>query len=112
MSTTEEATVNPDGSTTFENEPPPVNEDDGGAGGGADEETFETIVQEVKGMDPAFYLLGGVIVLAILYFVYMSYVKKKDENDGDDFFASLDTEKVSVFHKKAERRKWILVVGT
>ena len=87
MSTAEEATVNPDGSTTFENEPP-VDETMG-------EEGFEEVVAEKTGIDPAFYLLGAVALFVIVYFVVKS-MRKKDENDGDDFFASLDTEKVSI----------------
>lgn len=79
--------MNPDGSTTFENEPPPVNDT-------AEEEGFEEVLkEEPTGIDPAFYLIGAVAVFVILYFVIKS-MRKKDENDGDDFFASLDTEKV------------------
>lgn len=88
MSTTEEATINPDGSTTFENEPPPVNDAAG------EDTTFEPNVEELKGVDPAFYLLGAVVAFAVLYLVYVNFLRKKDDNDGDDFFASLDTEKV------------------
>ena len=87
MSTAEEATVNPDGSTTFENNnEPPVNETAG------EEGMFEEAVKDT-GIDPAFYLIGAVIVFVVLYF-FISRMRKKDENDGDDFFASLDTEKV------------------
>lgn len=91
MSTTEEATINPDGSQTFEDEPPPMNDTAGG-----EEGTFEAVPEEETGIDPAFYLLGAFILFVILYFVY-SNMRKKDEDSGDDFFASLDTEKVSCF---------------
>lgn len=87
MSTAGEATVNPDGSTTFENEPP-VDETMG-------EEGFEEVVVEKTVIDPAFYLLGAVALFVIVYFVIKS-MRKKNEKDGDDFFASLDTEKVSI----------------
>jgi hypothetical protein len=89
---TEEATVNPDGSTTFET--PPV-EETAGEGFeappmGDEEDMMEEVV---KGIDPAFYLLGAVILFAIIYFI-LAMRKKKDADNGDDFFASLDTEKV------------------
>ena len=90
MSTAEEATINPDGSQTFENEPPPMNDTAGG-----EEGAFDAIPEEEAGIDPAFYLLGAFILFVILYFV-ISNMRKKDDNDGDDFFASLDTEKVSL----------------
>ena len=89
MSTAEEATINPDGSQTFENEPPPMNDTAGG-----EEGAFDAIPEEEAGIDPAFYLLGAFILFVILYFV-ISSMRKKDDNNGDDFFASLDTEKVS-----------------
>ena len=91
MSTTEEATINPDGSQTFEDEPPPMNDTAGG-----EEGTFEAVPEET-GIDPAFYLLGAFILFVILFFVYSNMQKKKEESSGDDFFASLDTEKVSCF---------------
>ena len=77
--------MNPDGSTTFENEPP-ADETTG-------EEGFEEAVMEKAGIDPAFYLIGAVVLFVVVYFV-VSSMRKKDENDGDDFFDSLDTEKV------------------
>ena len=91
MSTAEEATINPDGSTTFENEPPPMNNDTAGEDGS----TFDSMPPEETGIDPAFYLLGAFILFVILYFV-ITNMRKKDDNAGDDFFASLDTEKVSL----------------
>ena len=87
----EEATINSDGSTTFEQ--PPVT-DDGGAGAGADEppamdeEKLEAIAQ---GTDPAVFLLLGVAIFALLYY-FLVYRKKKA--DSDFFFSELDGEKV------------------
>ena len=89
----EEATINSDGSTTFEQ--PPVT-DDGGAGAGAgadeppamDEEKVEAIAQ---GTDPAVFLLLGVAIFALLYY-FLVYRKKK--TDSDFFFSELDGEKV------------------
>ena len=99
----EEATVNPDGSTTFE--PPPPETDGAEEGAGFDEgespfeeETLKAAVEE--GIDPAIYLLAGAVVLAFLYFVFV-YRKKEDE---DDFFAELDVEKV--------RSRWLSLLHT
>mmetsp|Transcript_7403 Transcript_7403/g.16837 ORF Transcript_7403/g.16837 Transcript_7403/m.16837 type:complete len:294 (-) Transcript_7403:90-971(-) len=91
MSTTEEATVNPDGSTTFESDqtnqtfgggdeevPPPVNE--------------ETIQEAAKGTDPAVYLGLVVLLLVVMYFVYRLRSKKEE----DDFFSDLDGEKFNL----------------
>lgn len=81
--------VNPDGSTTFEggeeSTMPPVED----AGSEGFEETIEEVV---KGTDPAIYLLLGVIVLGILYLIYL---RKSREESDNDFFSSLDGEKVS-----------------
>ena len=91
----EEATINSDGSTTFEQ--PPVT-DDGGAGAGADEppamdeEKLEAIAQ---GTDPAVFLLLGVAIFALLYY-FLVYRKKKA--DSDFFFSELDGEKVRKSH--------------
>ena len=71
--------------------PLPVSNDTAGGEEGA----FDAIPEEEAGIDPAFYLLGAFILFVILYFV-ISNMRKKDDNDGDDFFASLDTEKVSL----------------
>lgn len=87
MSTTEEATVNPDGSQTFENEP--MNE----TAGEGFEEVFEEAVKEAPGIDPAFYLIGAAIIFVVVLLIYNS-LRKKNDDSGDDFFASLDTEKV------------------
>jgi len=87
----EEATVNPDGSTTFE-EPPVTG--DAGAGAGADEppnmdeEKLEEIAQ---GIDPAVFLLIAVAIFGALFYFFV-YRKKKD--DADSFFAELDGDKV------------------
>ena len=59
MSTAEEATINPDGSQTFEDEPPPMNDTAG------EEGAFDAIPEEETGIDPAFYLLGAFILFVI-----------------------------------------------
>jgi hypothetical protein len=83
-STTEEATVNPDGSQTFEDVPPPVNETTEEA-----EEIFEEIQ---KGIDPAVYFLIAVAIIAALWYFFV--YRKKREDEEDDFFQNVDGEKV------------------
>jgi hypothetical protein len=90
MSATEEATVNPDGSTTFET-PGAGGEEQfqGDAGGVPPEEVMEEIV---KGTDPALYLL---IVVALVGFAYYWFIlRKKNDEEEDDFFSNLDGDKV------------------
>lgn len=91
MSTAEEATVNPDGSTTFDSPP--------GGGEGFDQETFDTppldedTMEEVaKGVDPAIYLIIAVVVFIVVYIFFVK--KKKEEEDADGFFSNLDGDKV------------------
>jgi hypothetical protein len=92
MSTTEEATVNADGTTTFDT--PPINEE----AFNATEQDFppedaEEIFEEVvKGIDPAIYLVLFVLIVGIVYF-FMSRRNKKEE---DDFFSELDGEKFNL----------------
>lgn len=99
----EEATINTDGSTTFEGAAsgggdestmPPVDDSAGGAGteGYADEETMGEAAEKVaQGVDPAIYLLVAVVLLGVLYFFYRRKVKADEE---DEFFSNLDGEKV------------------
>ena len=86
----EEATVNPDGSTTFSD--PPVIVDDSGAGADeppiTDEEKVEAIAQ---GTDPAVFLLIGLAIVAVLYYFF---VYRKKNADADSFFLELDGDKV------------------
>ena len=95
MNSEETVTVDPDGSTTFESgsdesaTPPPVEDHLNGTEGLFDEETIE---DAVKGTDPAIYLLLVAILLGVLYFLYLRKVRQDSE---DDFFTSLDGEKVS-----------------
>ena len=86
----EEATVNPDGSTTFENaggeEGMPQTEDMPEAG--------EAVMEEEASTDAVVYL----IFLAALVFalvVFIRWRKSKQESEADSFFSELDGEKVS-----------------
>jgi hypothetical protein len=82
----ETVNVNPDGSTTFEGSEgstmPPI--DDAGS-----EETLFNVTM-AKGTDPAIILLMVVLALGFLYYLYY----RKSRDDADDFFSSLDGEKV------------------
>lgn len=95
MSTAEEATVNPDGSTTFDD-----------AGGGADDSAGaddmpnmdgaeEAAEEIIKGTDPALYLALAVVAFAII-FVFLQLRKKRKNAEVDDFFSNLDGDKFNL----------------
>ncbi len=93
MSTTEEATINPDGSTTFDS----AAADDAGAdaGTGADDMGDADATEEVIiGTDPALYLALVVVTFAVI-FIFIQIRKKRSTADVDDFFSNLDGDKVS-----------------
>ena len=85
----ETVNVNPDGSTTFEGAAggestmPPM--DDAG-------ETFEGAAPVMEGTDPMLYLILVALVLGLLFFVY----RRRSHADDDEFFTSLDGEKVGL----------------
>jgi len=97
----EEATVNPDGSTTFEST------GDAGAGAeydptdtdGGDEtfedagEAFEEAEEIVKGTDPAIFLGLAFIACLILYFLTYRRNKRK-QMERESFFNDMDGDKV------------------
>lgn len=94
MSTAEEATINPDGSTTF-SEPHPTNAT-------GDEDAIPDDIptedaaapEEIGGVDPAIYL-GLAVVAFVLIFMILRMRRKRASADVDDFFSNLDGEKVS-----------------
>jgi hypothetical protein len=89
MSAQETVTVNPDGSTTFEDSTPPPPVDDPNIN---EEGAFfaeEAILS--KGTDPAISLLFLAILLGVLYYMY---IRKSRQDNEDDFFSNLDGEKV------------------
>ena len=107
MSTAQEATINPDGSTTFEDASSggyaggPA---DAGAGAGADSSypddatsTDDSFVPPPTrgGVDPAVYLALAVLAFALL-FAYLQ-VRRRRKNAGvDDFFSNLDGDKFNL----------------
>mmetsp|Transcript_461 Transcript_461/g.1029 ORF Transcript_461/g.1029 Transcript_461/m.1029 type:complete len:289 (+) Transcript_461:142-1008(+) len=88
----EEATVNPDGSTTFGSEGAAGEDVPPNMGG----EDFEEAAEEIaKGIDPAFYLIFAVIIVGGL-FLYNLLKKRKDNANMDDFFSNLDGDKFNI----------------
>lgn len=101
MSATEDATINPDGSTNFEDPPGTQNAGTHGAdeppfmGGDTMNDTAEKLANQ--GIDPALYLLLAGLILGALYY-YFVYRKKSDESD--EFFTELDGDKVCAINEK------------
>jgi hypothetical protein len=114
MSAAEEATINPDGSTTFDDASASssgggdyggsAGEDAGSSassGGGSDafpdgSSSDEPAVEDiVKGIDPALYLALIVAAFAIL-FIYLQLRKKRNNASVDDFFSNLDGDKFNL----------------
>jgi len=88
---TEEATINPDGSQTFADPDPTAGESMG-------DEIPEDIPTEdaeeiVTGTDPAIYLALAALAF-VLIFIVLRMRRKKASADVDDFFSNLDGEKV------------------
>lgn len=105
MSGEQEATVNPDGSTTFADG---ANEEsfsgekgDGFSGGFTDDATNgtmggeETIEIPVDKVDPALYLLAFAAVMIILGAIYM-WRQRKSQGETEDFFTQLDGGKFNL----------------
>lgn len=106
----EEATVNPDGSTTFESDPGAGADFAEPAGEGADAdasaesegfaegfaEGAEEAAEEIaKGTDPAIYLVLGFLVVAVLY--YLNYKRnKKKQMEREAFFYDMDGDKFNI----------------
>jgi hypothetical protein len=115
----EEATVNPDGSTTFGSDGSGAGEDaagdagdaggsegfdsgDAGGGEGFDVPPGAEEVLAAKGIDPAFYLIAAVVAVVALYYYFV--IRRKDDALEDDFFSNLDGEKVRKTVRKKETR--------
>mmetsp|Transcript_25925 Transcript_25925/g.46749 ORF Transcript_25925/g.46749 Transcript_25925/m.46749 type:complete len:301 (+) Transcript_25925:63-965(+) len=92
MSTTEEATVNPDGSTTFNDAGDGT---DSAGAGGEDMPDMEGAEEIIKGTDPALYLALALVVFAAIFF-FLQLRKKKKNAEVDEFFSNLDGDKFNL----------------
>mmetsp|Transcript_53469 Transcript_53469/g.159985 ORF Transcript_53469/g.159985 Transcript_53469/m.159985 type:complete len:282 (-) Transcript_53469:210-1055(-) len=97
MSNTEEATVNPDGTTTFASD---ENGDAGDVPPSGDDAEFEAGSEGVpgdaeKGTDPAIFLFLGFLLIAAIWFFFF-YKRRKDQADSEAFFSNLDGEKFNL----------------
>lgn len=101
MSTEQEATVNPDGSTTFAdsaNEEGFAGEESGGFSDNTTDTTMdgeETLELNVDKVDPAFYLLAFAAVIIVLGALYI-WRQRKSRGETEDFFSQLDGEKFNL----------------
>jgi LPXTG-motif cell wall-anchored protein len=98
----EEATINTDGTSSF-----PSDSNGGGpsstdgediplnTSSTADDTMNDTIIKTATGIDPAFYVLFGFLLLVGLYYIFI--IRKKGDDNDDDFFTSLDGEKVRCY---------------
>lgn len=99
MSTTEEATVNPDGSTTFNDASGGADSAGAGGGGGGEDmphmDAGQAAEEIAKRTDPALYLALAVIAfIAIILFLQLR--KKRKTAEVDDFFSNLDGDKFNL----------------
>ena len=102
MSTAGEATINADGSTTFNDDTNTTSsggswggDHDGIPGGDAADESADAFMNDDdvgRGVDPALYLALAVLFFGVL-FVYIQLRNKRKNADVDDFFANLDGDK-------------------
>ena len=83
----EEATIQPDGSQTFDETILPLADDTESPL--LEEETMEQIVK--AGIDPALILGVAVLLFAVVYYFF---VLRKKNQDEDEFFSDLDGDKV------------------
>lgn len=108
MSTAEEVTINPDGSTTFDDAGSAAGsgsadasggDNGGGNGNGYSEDSSSSsddgFVPPRGGVDPALYLALAVLVFALL-FAYLQLRKRRKNADVDDFFSNLDGDKFNL----------------
>lgn len=94
----DEATINTDGSTTFDGQPPIDNHTNSGGEEFDDTipptmDTEEDVLKSVTpaGIDPAVYFLIAVVVISVLYYFFV-YRKKSSVNE-DSYFSNLDGDK-------------------
>jgi hypothetical protein len=97
---TEEATINPDGTTTFAEDAAGAGADSAGEDfteGAFDGENAEEILGEAakEGTDPAFFLALGFVVIAILYYFNFRRNKRKQQ-EREAFFYDMDGDKFNI----------------
>lgn len=96
MSTTREATINPDGTTYV----PPTTEEENINNNNETENntTFTTTQEEIttKPTDPAIYLGIVVLIIGLISFLIYKRRKKNNDDDGHEFFQQLDGEKFNL----------------
>lgn len=96
-SSAEEASINPDGTTTFTDDSTNAGfENDESANDGAGERSeSEGAGPIVKGTDPAIFLALGFVVISIIYYFLYKRSKKK-QNDQESFFFEMDGDKFNI----------------
>jgi hypothetical protein len=97
MSTTEEATINPDGTAEFpsDSQQPPVSPPDESASAPPTSDPTDTQTSPL-GIDPAVYLIAAVLIAGFLF--YFLVHRKKSQQKEDSFFLELDGDKVFTFY--------------
>ena len=90
----EEATVNPDGSTTFDGSSEPDFEDATTDNMFDDAENSAPVMDDT-GVDPAVYVLVALAVFVVIALLVKKRRAAREEED-DDFFSNLDGEKFNV----------------
>ena len=95
MSTTGEATVNPDGSTTFD-DATGADYDNTTDNSGIPNMDEEAGAEEIiKGTDPALYLAIAVVLFAVI-FIFIQIRKKRKADEIDSFFSNLEGDKFNL----------------
>jgi len=91
-----EATINPDGTTSFADDATNAGfGSDGGAGDSAGSGFEGAQGSIVKGTDPAIFLALGFVLFVIIYYVLFTRSKKK-QTDQEQFFFEMDGDKFNI----------------
>lgn len=91
-SSAEEATINPDGTTSFADDATNSGFDTEGTGFEDAQGSADSIV---KGTDPAIFLALGFVLMVIIYYVLFTRNKKK-QHDQEQFFFEMDGDKFNI----------------
>jgi len=92
---TEEATINPDGSTSFTEDATDAGFDKEGEESGAEGAEDAAAETVRKGTDPAIYLALAFIGAIIIYYFYYTRNKKK-QSEQESFFFEMDGDKFNI----------------